>query len=526
MKVLLVALVAIVAITAANPTAVTSADAVVKIQDGHFDIIVDIRSSSEYAEGHIEGAINMPLMTALERLQGCEGHKIAVHCYHGYDRARPFSYRMARANFTQVFDIGGFKNLAAHVATGEGLWNGALPSCSHEHHQNASYIESQVMLQGVSDLSASEQSAFKTVVAQNVGSICGADAAQACDAASDIHITSVTPAARRSGTVTVGWWIKVDIAASASGISAVATLVSSGSLATQLRAEGGSLSQVSSAALVAAPSATSHEELTAPSNPRPSQQRPATLSPITANEFGVYDVESEQVTQRVAAGDFDIIVDVRSQREYEQGHISGALHLRGNSAVDVLQGCEAKTIGVYCWTGWDRATPTAQRMAAAGFTNVYDLGGLQFMDGMTVETGMWDGELPTCAAGPSAEEEASMLCLVFFGLLGLLALLLVLVVVICAAYACRPQAVATSIQASGAVAVVVASNPLDIAVDIEKAKAQQHFQAAAPPYTASSSCGGARACAPGVFPAAGVPTMAVAASTPPAYTEAPPKDQP
>ena len=48
-----------------------------QIQDGHFDIIVDIRSSSEYAEGHIEGAINMPLMTALERLQGCEGHKAA-----------------------------------------------------------------------------------------------------------------------------------------------------------------------------------------------------------------------------------------------------------------------------------------------------------------------------------------------------------------------------------------------------------------------------------------------------------------
>lgn len=362
------------------------------------------------------------------------------------------------------------------------------------------------------------------MVAQNVGPICGADAAQACDGASDVHITSVTPAARRSGAVTVGWWIKVDASATASGISAVSTLVSSGSLATQLQAEGGSLSQVSSAALVASPSATTHEELTAPSNPS-SQQRPgsAALSPITANEFGVYDVESEQVTQRVAAGDFDIIVDIRSQHEYEQGHIPGALHLRGNSAVEILQGCEGKTIGVYCWTGWDRATPTAQRMAAAGFTNVYDLGGLQFMDGMTVESGAWDGELPTCANGPSAEEEVSMLVTVFYGLLGLLALLLVLVVVIGAAYACRPQAASTaaaSLQDSGAVAVAVASNPLDI----EKAKAQQHFQEAPPLYAPSYSFGEARGCAPGVFPEVVVPTVAL--STPPVYAEAPPKDQP
>merc|ERR1712146_99212 len=66
-----------------------------------------------------------------------------------------------------------------------------------------------------------------------------------------------------------------------------------------------------------------------------------------------------------------------------------------------------KKIGVYCWTGWDRATPTAKKMAAAGFTNVYDLGGLQFMDGMVVEKGAWNGVYPTCAVGDEGDEKNS-----------------------------------------------------------------------------------------------------------------------
>jgi len=103
---------------------------------------------------------------------------------------------------------------------------------------------------------------------------------------------------------------------------------------------------------------------------------------------------------KIAAGYFDIIVDVRNCQEFDQGHISGALNLKGTSAVQQLAGCEDKKIGVYCWTGPDRATPAATALADAGFLEVSDVGGLQFLSTPTVQ-GRWDTALPSCAAGKS-----------------------------------------------------------------------------------------------------------------------------
>merc|ERR1711998_476858 len=51
-------------------------------------------------------------------------------------------------------------------------------------------------------------------------------------------------------------------------------------------------------------------------------------------------------------------------------------------------------------------TPVAARLIAAGFTHVYDLGGLQYITDMQTETGPWDGVLPTCA-----EDESDHTCL-------------------------------------------------------------------------------------------------------------------
>ena len=62
----------------------------------------------------------------------------------------------------------------------------------------------------------------------------------------------------------------------------------------------------------------------------------------------------KKLSRGVCAGYFDIIVDVRNCQEFDQGHISGALNLKGTSAVQQLAGCEDKKIGVYCWTGPDR----------------------------------------------------------------------------------------------------------------------------------------------------------------------------
>jgi len=115
---------------------------------------------------------------------------------------------------------------------------------------------------------------------------------------------------------------------------------------------------------------------------------------------------------KIAAGYFDIIVDVRNCQEFDQGHISGALNLKGTSAVQQLAGCEDKKIGVYCWTGPDRATPAATALADAGFLEVSDVGGLQFLSTPTVQ-GRWDTALPSCAAGKSGSDDSTLCYLVF-----------------------------------------------------------------------------------------------------------------
>lgn len=75
------------------------------------------------------------------------------------------------------------------------------------------------------------------------------------------------------------------------------------------------------------------------------------------------------------ANSFDVIVDVRSEAEYEDGHIEGAVLL---SRTD-LDACADKKVAVYCWTGYDRSTPAARKLENGGFSDVYDLGGLQYL---------------------------------------------------------------------------------------------------------------------------------------------------
>ena len=46
-------------------------------------IVLDVRESDEYVSGHIKGAINLPLSTALsgiDQIKGVDGKKIVLQC--------------------------------------------------------------------------------------------------------------------------------------------------------------------------------------------------------------------------------------------------------------------------------------------------------------------------------------------------------------------------------------------------------------------------------------------------------------
>ena len=73
-----------------------------------------------------------------------------------------------------------------------------------------------------------------------------------------------------------------------------------------------------------------------------------------------------------------IILDVRTEEEFKEGHIEGAILIPNNElkerANEELPDKDS-TILVYCRSG-ARSAMSAQELADAGYTNVYDFGGI------------------------------------------------------------------------------------------------------------------------------------------------------
>lgn len=92
-----------------------------------------------------------------------------------------------------------------------------------------------------------------------------------------------------------------------------------------------------------------------------------------------------QMTTRRLAGLLEsepasvLLLDARSEAEYEVGHLRGALHAETLSAAfDALSRSNRKsTIVVYCSVGY-RSSELAERLLARGVPNVFNLGGSIF----------------------------------------------------------------------------------------------------------------------------------------------------
>lgn len=74
-----------------------------------------------------------------------------------------------------------------------------------------------------------------------------------------------------------------------------------------------------------------------------------------------------------------ILVDVRSEDEYNEGHIDGALllpvdNINEDSASEVIESKDS-TVIVYCRSG-NRSSQVLQILNDLGYENVYDLGAM------------------------------------------------------------------------------------------------------------------------------------------------------
>lgn len=99
----------------------------------------------------------------------------------------------------------------------------------------------------------------------------------------------------------------------------------------------------------------------------------------TAAKAGAeYTQISREKAQEMMKSEDVVVVDVRTQEEYAEGHIPGAICVPNESIVDA-QPEElpdlGQTILVYCRSG-RRSKAASQKLADIGYTNVYEFGGI------------------------------------------------------------------------------------------------------------------------------------------------------
>ena len=70
-------------------------------------LLLDVRTPEEFAGGHIPGARNIPLQTLAQRLAEVpKNEPVVIYCRSG-NRSRTASDLLARAGYTQLYDLGG-----------------------------------------------------------------------------------------------------------------------------------------------------------------------------------------------------------------------------------------------------------------------------------------------------------------------------------------------------------------------------------------------------------------------------------
>lgn len=84
-----------------------------KIADGA--LLVDVRTEREYASGHLDGALLIPYQEVVQQFAAREIPKdqpVVLYCRSG-NRAGVAERALREAGYTQLFNAGGFTDLAA-----------------------------------------------------------------------------------------------------------------------------------------------------------------------------------------------------------------------------------------------------------------------------------------------------------------------------------------------------------------------------------------------------------------------------
>lgn len=103
-------------------------------------------------------------------------------------------------------------------------------------------------------------------------------------------------------------------------------------------------------------------------------------------EMGYQQISQEEAKEIMANETDIIILDVRMQEEYSEGHISDAICVPVETITDSqpeeLPDLDQKIL-VYCRSG-NRSKQASEKLAAIGYTNIYEFGGINTWDGDVV----------------------------------------------------------------------------------------------------------------------------------------------
>lgn len=98
----------------------------------------------------------------------------------------------------------------------------------------------------------------------------------------------------------------------------------------------------------------------------------------TAGKGEYQKLTAEEAKKRIDSGDNLVILDVRTQEEYDEKHIDGAVLIPneeiGEEPLTQLPDLNQEIL-IYCRSG-NRSSQAAKKMLEAGYTNVYDFGGI------------------------------------------------------------------------------------------------------------------------------------------------------
>lgn len=104
----------------------------------------------------------------------------------------------------------------------------------------------------------------------------------------------------------------------------------------------------------------------------------ATPAPTVTAAVEYKKISAADAKARMDSGDTIVILDVRTQEEYDAGHIPGAILVPNETIVDkqpeLLPDLDAEIL-VYCRSG-NRSAQAAKKLIAIGYTNVVDFGGI------------------------------------------------------------------------------------------------------------------------------------------------------